>query len=68
MLLLFRVCQVAMAVYGGAGRKSKAPHTLYHISSKEADTHQKWVEAVQSKVPPPRPTALVHININIDTL
>lgn len=56
--------EVAMAVYGGAGRKSKAPHTLYHISSKEADTHQKWVEAVQSKCVNREPTKLFGVELN----
>lgn len=55
--------EVAMAVYGGAGR-SKTPHTLYHISSKEPETHQKWVEAVQSKCVNTEPTKLFGVELN----
>jgi hypothetical protein len=46
--------EVAMTVYSVAGlaRRSKDIDPLYHISSKDLDTHQKWIEAVQSKASP----------------
>ncbi|ELR25466.1 RhoGAP domain containing protein [Acanthamoeba castellanii str. Neff] len=43
---------------------AETPHTLYHISSKEPETHQKWVEAVQSKCVNTEPTKLFGVELN----